>query len=88
MNFLVYLGLRNYELPDAQKEMAEKSVNLLLKSWLGENHVYENYNAETGQGDDADWSDKFYHWGALLAFIGIMEEGYVASPELPLNAKE
>ncbi|KPL09487.1 MAG: hypothetical protein AMS26_22785 [Bacteroides sp. SM23_62] len=87
MNFLVYLGIRNYELPDAQKDMAEKSKNLLLKSWIGENHVYENYNAETGQGDDAGWSDKFYHWGALLGFIGIMEEGYVASPELPLVDK-
>jgi neutral trehalase len=87
MNFLVYLGIRNYELPDAQKDMAEKSKNLLLKSWIGENHVYENYNAETGQGDDAGWSDKFYHWGALLGFIGIMEEEYVASPELPLDVK-
>jgi putative isomerase len=85
MNFLVYLGIRNYALPDAQSDMVEKSKNLLLKSWISENHVYENYNAETGQGDDAgSWSDKFYHWGALLGFIGIMDEGYVAFPELPL----
>jgi len=48
MNFLVYLGLRNYDLPEARKDMAEKSENLLLRSWLGERHVYENYNAETG----------------------------------------
>jgi hypothetical protein len=47
--------------------------------------VYENYNAETGRGDDAGMSDKFYHWGALLGFIGIVEEGYVPSPQLPLQ---
>jgi putative isomerase len=86
VNFLVYLGIRNYDLPGAQKDMVEKSKNLLLKSWMDEKHVYENYNAETGRGDDAgSWSDKFYHWGALLGFIGIMEEGYVPSPQLPLR---
>ena len=86
MNFLVYLGLRNYDLPEARKDMAEKSENLLLKSWLGERHVYENYNAETGRGDDAgSWSDEFYHWGALLGFISLMDKGYVPSPQLPLK---
>ena len=88
MNFLVYLGIRNYELPEAQKDMVEKSKNLLLKSWIEERHVYENYSAETGRGDDAGMSDKFYHWGALLGFIGILEEGYVPSPQLPLIDKE
>jgi neutral trehalase len=85
MNFLVYLGIRNYDLADARTDIVEKSKNLLLKSWLGENHIYENYNAESGRGDDAGMSDKFYHWGALLGLIGIMEEGYIASPELPLS---
>jgi len=85
LNFLVYLGLRNYDLPKAQKDLVEKSENLLLKSWTNEKHVYENYNAETGQGDDAgSWSDAFYHWGALLGFIGIMDKGYVPSPQIPL----
>ncbi len=86
MNFLVYLGMRNYDLPDARKDMAERSENLLLKSWLSERHVYENYNAETGRGDDAgNWSDAFYHWGALLGFISLMDKGYVPSPELSLK---
>ena len=62
----------------------EKSKNLLLKSWLSEHHIYENYSAETGRGDDAGMSDKFYHWGALLGYIGIIEEGYIPSPQLPL----
>jgi hypothetical protein len=86
MNFLVYLGLRNYDLPEARKDMAEKSENLLLRSWLGEHHVYENYNAETGRGDDTgSWSDEFYHWGALLGFISLMDKGYVPSPQAPLK---
>jgi neutral trehalase len=86
VNFLVYLGMRNYDLPDARKEMVEKSENLLLKSWLSERQVFENYNAETGRGDDAgSWSDEFYHWGALLGFINLMEKGYVPSPQLPLK---
>jgi hypothetical protein len=86
MNFLVYLGLRNYDLPEARKDMVERSENLLFKSWLGDRHVYENYNAETGRGDDAgSWSDEFYHWGALLGFISLMDKGYVPSPQLPLK---
>lgn len=89
MNFLVYLGIRNYELPKARKDIVEKSKNLLLKSWIEENHVYENYNSETGQGDDVgNRSDKFYHWGALLGYIGLIEEGYVVSPQLPLKDKK
>ncbi len=86
MNFLVYLGLRNYDLPEARKDMVERSENLLLRSWLGDRHVYENYNAETGRGDDAgSWSDEFYHWGALLGFISLMDKGYVPSPQLLLK---
>jgi glycogen debranching enzyme len=82
VNMLVYMGLRNYQLPEAQKDMAEKSNNLLLKSWIGERHVYENYNAENGRGDDAgSWSDAFYHWGALLGFIDLIDKGFVPSPQ-------
>jgi hypothetical protein len=74
LNFLVYIGLKNYDLPDARRDLVEKSRNLILKSWLEENHVYENYNAVTGEGGDVRRSDKFYHWGALLAYISLLEE--------------
>ncbi|MDR0540660.1 MAG: hypothetical protein LBH19_00445 [Dysgonamonadaceae bacterium] len=76
LNFLVYMGLRNYDLPEARKQLSEKSKNLLLKSWLKDRYVFENYNATTGVGDDVTSSDKFYHWGALLGFITLMEEGF------------
>ena len=74
MNFLVYCGLKNYNLPRACKDLVEKSEELILKSWLGEHHVYENYNSVTGEGDDVENSDKFYHWGALLAFMKLLED--------------
>jgi len=76
LNFLVYMGLRNYDLTDARKALSEKSKNLILKGWLSNGYVFENYSAETGQGDDVTNSDKFYHWGALLSLITLMEEGY------------
>jgi hypothetical protein len=79
LNFLVYLGLRNYDTPvvnDIRARFALKSRDLLLKSWLSHGYVFENYNADTGTGDDVENSDKFYHWGALLGFINLMEQGH------------
>jgi len=75
MNFLVYLGLRNYELPQARRDLAERSQALLLKSWRSDAAVYENYNAKTGAGNDVTSSDAYYHWGALLGVISLLEEG-------------
>ncbi len=73
MNFLVYLGMRNYDLPADRKTLAEKSKKLLLKEWLEKGHVHENYCAESGEGCNRDSSDRFYHWGALLGMIWLME---------------
>ena len=78
LNFLVYLGLNNYEFPEVRHAFAEKSQKLLLKSWLSHGYVFENYNALTGEGDDVVRSDKFYHWGALLGYISLMENGVVS----------
>ena len=79
LNFLVYMGLRNYDTPTinkARKDFAKKSRDLLLKSWISDRYVFENYNATTGAGDDVDNSDKFYHWGALLGYINLIDEGF------------
>jgi hypothetical protein len=69
MNYLVYLGLQNYDVPEARKAFAEKSYALFLKEWKEKGHVHENYNAKTGTGDDVTSSDRFYHWGALLGYV-------------------
>lgn len=75
MNLLVYWGMQNYELPEARKDLAEKSKNLLLKNWHEKGWVRENYNAETGGFNFR--SEHFYHWGALLGMIYLVEEGYI-----------
>jgi neutral trehalase len=77
MNLLVYLGLRNYDLPRARADLVQKSVNLLLKEWREKGHVHENYNADTGEGCDKRNSDCFYHWGGLLGLIAFIEAGYM-----------
>ena len=76
MNFLVYLGLRNYDLPQARAAMTEKSRKLLCEEWNEHGHVHENYNGTTGEGCDVTSSDRFYHWGGLLGLISFFEKGY------------
>ncbi len=72
MNYLVYLGLRNYD-KAAARDVAAKSYELFLKEWTANRHVHENYNASTGSGDDVTSSDRFYHWGALLGYVEYLE---------------
>jgi hypothetical protein len=79
MNYLVYLGLLNYEGPEiaqTRRELARKSFALFSKEWSAKRHVHENYNAITGDGDDVTNSDKFYHWGALLGYMQYLEQGH------------
>lgn len=77
LNFLVYLGMHNYALPEARADLISRSRQLFLKHWLKDGSVYENYNAVTGEGSDVVNADAFYHWGALLVFIEFIEKGYV-----------
>jgi hypothetical protein len=80
MNYLAYLGLRNYHLPQARREFADKSYALFLKEWQQHGHVHENYNAILGTGDDVSNSDRFYHWGALLGYVKYLEEADPVRP--------
>jgi putative isomerase len=75
MNLLVYWGMQNYHIPGAKKDLAEKSKDLLLKNWLEKGWIRENYNAETGSYNGR--SEHFYHWGALLGMIYLVETGYL-----------
>lgn len=74
MNYLVYLGLCNYDYPTVRREFAEKSLDLFLNEWSNKGHVHENYNSITGSGDDVVRSDRFYHWGALLGYVDYLEQ--------------
>jgi len=70
----VYLSLSRYEFPEVRKAFAEKCEKLLLKEWLDNHHVHENFNADTGMGCGSR-SYEFYHWGGLLGLIALMEKG-------------
>ena len=77
MNFLVYLGMLNYDVKDARTDLVTKSGELLLKNWKENGGVFENYNAVTGEGSDVHNADGFYHWGALLTFMEFIDKGYM-----------
>jgi neutral trehalase len=83
MNYLVYVGLRNYDDTQVRRELAQKSYELFLKEWNEKRHVHENYNAITGDGDDVVSSDRFYHWGALLGYLECLEQ---SEPDVRDNA--
>ena len=73
MNFLVYLAFEQQGLRRECADLSEKSRKIFLKEWDEKHHIHENYNSITGEGCDVPNSDKFYHWGALLAAIAIRE---------------
>jgi len=81
VNYLVYIALRKAKQRKACEVLSQKGKNLLLREWLSNGHVHENYNGDTGEGCDVKNSDKFYHWGALLSLIALIEAGYAAGPE-------
>jgi len=86
LNFLVYLGLRKHNLLAPLNELLTKSKALLLKNWTENHYVCKNYNAITGVGSEKGTaSDPFYHWGALLGFMNLIEEGVVEAAEKPLK---
>jgi glycogen debranching enzyme len=83
-NYLAYIAMRTHKLEEPCRVLSEKGLRLLMKEWKEKGHVHENYNGITGEGCDVRNSDKFYHWGGLLAYIALTEAGYVPGPELPL----
>jgi hypothetical protein len=68
--------LKNYPFPEVVKSLTEKSNNLLLKNWRETRGVFENYHASgIGRlpGEVPNRSDNFYHWGALLGYMYLLE---------------
>lgn len=72
MNFLVYLGLRQYDRA-AANELAQRSGKLFQDAWIKHNYVFENINADKGieRTEDQVNSDPYYHWGALLGLMAL-----------------
>lgn len=75
MNFLVYLGLRDYD-PAAATELANKSYSLFTESWNEDHYVLENVNSEKGPRAiyNRKNSDPYYHWGALLGLMKFIDD--------------
>lgn len=76
----LYISLRQHpSLAAARQALVEKSKALLLKNWLAQGHVLENYNAETGDNRVTEGKmggDAFYYWGGLLGTLALMEAGH------------
>ncbi len=70
-NYLAYTAFRHQGLDKVCDDLAGKSEELLLREWREHGHVHENYSAVDGSGCGVPNSDKFYHWGGLLAYIAI-----------------
>ncbi|MBT9174293.1 MAG: Glucosidase YgjK [Syntrophomonadaceae bacterium] len=81
MNYLVWVGLKEYGFDDVSYRFAKKCFSLFKKEWEINSHCHENYNALTGEGCDVPikeqpysfGSDRFYSWGALLCLVGLEE---------------
>ncbi len=75
MNFLVYLGLRDYD-KKAAAQLAEKSYALFIKAWRDHHYVFENINSIKGviSKEDQLNCDPYYHWGALMGIMQFMED--------------
>ncbi len=85
LNFLVYFGLRNYDLPLARRELADRSLGIFMHEWTRRGFISENYSALTGTGDDPHLtSTPFYTWGVLMGLMSFIEAGQMPPPEAPL----
>ncbi|MGI4768357.1 MAG: MGH1-like glycoside hydrolase domain-containing protein, partial [Janthinobacterium lividum] len=74
MNFLVWRGLGNYHTDfsrSARQQLSERSLALFMEEWRSKGHVHENYSAVSPDNDTVATTDWFYHWGALLGYIGV-----------------
>ena len=83
---LTYMAMKNHaDLGKVRADLARKSDVLLMNEWREHRHIHENYNAITGEGCDSLSSDKFYHWGALLGVISMVENGMIPGFAKPLE---
>ncbi len=80
INFLIYLGLRRYELTAACRAVADNGLSLLLGNWRENGVVAENLSAVDGVGGVGPHTHPLYGWGGLLGFMALIEQGYAPAP--------
>ncbi|MBC7826222.1 MAG: hypothetical protein H7122_00645 [Chitinophagaceae bacterium] len=76
MNFLIYLGLKQYR-PELAAELSKNSYKTFIDAWRIHHCVFENINSQKGVAKREDQlnCDPFYHWGALMGIMQFMEDG-------------
>ncbi len=76
MNYLIYLGLREYDAESAY-HIADSSISIFEKEWSNEGHIHENYSMHTGWGeplpDTYSRSCPYYSWGGLMPLMFVDE---------------
>jgi len=75
VNFLIYLGLKEYDLPEARNGLVEISKEMFLNEWKENASVWENYSPISGKGGDSPNSHPLYTWGGLLGLMALIEDG-------------
>ena len=75
---LTYWSLQEYDhvpvVRTARRALVRQMRGLGLSQWRAHRHVCENFGPHK---DTADCTgDRFYHWGGLAGFIGLVEAGY------------
>jgi putative isomerase len=77
--FIVYLGLQRYsDVPEAaaaRRTLAAMAPRVFLRALDLFGQVNENVDGLLGIGSDSSRADSYYHWGALNAFVGLIEAG-------------
>jgi len=78
MALLTYWGLQRYdhvaEVAAARRGLCKQMGGLFLDLWRRHAHVCENYSPL--RDASACSGMRFYHWGALTGFIGLLEAGH------------
>ena len=59
----------------ARKALCTQMETLMMSQWNANRHICENYHPSLHGSKDCTGT-KFYHWGALMGLIGMMEDGF------------
>ena len=77
--FLVWLGLQRYaDVPVAvasRRTLASMASRAFMRQLDLFGQVNENLDGLLGLGSDSSRADSYYHWGALNAFLSLVERG-------------
>ena len=91
MAMLTYWSLQNYAylqpVQHAKKALCGQMENMMMKQWVDNRIICENYDPRKEFGGQCGGTaTPFYHWGALIGFIGLVEDGHWGGTETPLSS--